>query len=65
MKLFEDQDRPSLETLATVIAHSQVVIALPQTRTFPLPAGFYRRDRAILDWIAAEGRRVGRGFALM
>jgi len=67
MKLFEDQDRPGLETLATVIAHSQIVVAQwqTQTRTFPLPAGFDQRDRAILDWIAAEGRRVGRGFALM
>ena len=29
------------------------------------PAGFDEVDVAILDWIVAEGRRIGRGFALM
>lgn len=65
MKLIEDQDRPDLETLAAVIAHSQIVVVRPVTRTARLPTGFDEFDLAILDWIAAEGRRVGRGFALM
>jgi hypothetical protein len=30
-----------------------------------LPTGFDRVDAVILDWIAGEGRRIGRGFALM
>ena len=49
----------NLETLAAVIAHSQIVVAeqAPRRR---LPAGFDDVDVAILDWIAAEGRRAGR-----
>ena len=65
MKLMEDQDRPDLEMLAAVIAHSQIVVARPDTRVARLPMGFDEFDLAILDWIAAEGRRVGRGFRLM
>ena len=53
-----------LETLAVVIARSQIVVA---DRTPPrrLPAGFDDVDAAILDWIAAEGRRTGRNFLRM
>lgn len=65
MKFIEDQDRPALKTLAAVISHSQIVLAQPETRTARLPAGFDELDLAILDWIAAEGRRIGRGIALM
>jgi len=55
-----------LETLTTVIAHSQIVVA----RAFAgaarrLPAGFEAADVAILDWIASEGRRAGRGLVRM
>jgi hypothetical protein len=46
-------DRPDLETLAAVIAHSQIVVAAPVRR---LPAGFDAVDIAILDWIVAETR---------
>jgi hypothetical protein len=46
-----------LETLAMVIARSQIVVADPARR--PLPLGFDEVDAAILDWIAAEGRRAG------
>ena len=56
--------RPDLETLVAVIARSQIVVAqalaLPRSRQ--LPAGFEAVDIAILDWIAAEGRRASRGF---
>jgi hypothetical protein len=46
-------DRPALDTLVAVIAHSQIVVAAPRGR---LPAGFDEVDIAILDWIVAETR---------
>jgi hypothetical protein len=57
-----DQDPFRLETIAAVIAHSPIVVEQPAAR---FPAGFEEVDVAILNWIAAEGRRVGRGFVLM
>ena len=53
-----------LETLAAVIARSQILVVdrIPRRR---LPAGFEDADVAILDWIAAEGRRAGRSFVRM
>ena len=61
--------RPDLETLAAVIARSQIVVAqafarptLVRSWTRHLPAGFEAADIAILDWIAAEGRRVERSY---
>lgn len=63
-------NRPDIDALTAVlvlVAHSQIVV--PSTvgegraASFPLPAGFDDVDRAILEWIAAEGRRVGRGLA--
>jgi hypothetical protein len=62
MKDAMDRDRISIETFAAVIARSPIVMVRPVAR---LPAGFDDVDVAILDWIAAEGRRVGRGFARM
>jgi hypothetical protein len=53
-------DQPDLETLAAVIARSPIVIADPALRPVRLPARFDEVDLAILDWIAAEGRRIGR-----
>jgi hypothetical protein len=44
-----------------VIAHSQ--IAVTQHRAVPtLPAGFEYADITVLDWIAAEERRLGRSL---
>jgi hypothetical protein len=65
--------RPDLETLAAVIARSPIVVRQVIVRQVlvqaaahgRLPAGFEEVDIAILDWIAAEGRRVGRRFARM
>ncbi len=65
MKLSVDQDHLTLETLASVIAHSQIVVAEPAKSAALFPAGFDDVDVAILDWIAAEGRRVGRSFVRM
>ncbi len=51
-------------TLAAVIAHSQIVVPSPESASC-LPAGFDAVDLAILDWIAAEGKRVGRSCLSM
>ena len=52
--------RPDVETLAAVIGHSQIVVAAPRQ----LPADFDEVDIAILDWIIAESRLVGRSYCL-
>lgn len=62
MKLLMDQDRATVEALVAAIADSPIVVARPAAC---FPAGFDEVDVAILNWIAAEGRRIGRGFALM
>ena len=55
-----------LDTLVAVIAHSQIVLAATAADCRPLsgrpslPDGFGEVDIAVLEWIAAEGRRVGR-----
>jgi hypothetical protein len=63
-------NRPDIDTLAAVlalVAHSQIVVAeLKAERVLKsrfLPVGFDDVDIAILEWIVAEGRRLGRGFA--
>lgn len=53
-----------LETLAAAIARSQIVVA-ERTPRRRLPAGFDDVDVAILDWIAAEGRRASRSLVRM
>ncbi len=54
---------PDLATLAAVIARSQIiVVAEPATA---LPDGYDEVDVAVLEWIAAEGRRAGRSFVRM
>ncbi len=55
----------SLALLVTVIARSQIVVRQPAKPARPLPAGFEAADLAILEWIAAEGRRAGRRLALV
>jgi hypothetical protein len=54
---------PDLGTLLAVIAHSQIVVAPLAADRRPLPPGFGEVDIAILEWIAAEGRRAGRAMA--
>jgi hypothetical protein len=73
MKLATDQQCTDLETLAAVIAHSEIIVAqIAAHRGFAwpaqsrvLPAEFDETDIAVLDWIAAEGRRAGRSFVRM
>ncbi len=47
-------------TLTAAIAHSQIVVTSAAAQHFP--AGFDDRDVAILQWIAAEGRRAKRSY---
>jgi hypothetical protein len=56
---------PDIATLAAMISHSQIVVPEPPRYTLCFPAGYEEIDIAILNWIAAEGRRVDRGLALM
>ena len=56
---------PDLATLRAVIAHSQIYIPALTGSARPLPFGFDAADLAILEWIAAEGRRTGRRLAVM
>jgi hypothetical protein len=62
MKLAAISDRPDLDTLTAVIARSPIVVAEPARQSCRLPAGFDEVDAAILHWIAAEGRRIDRGY---
>ena len=55
MQVAMNQDRTDLDTLAVVVAHSEIVVTGPVKR---LLAGFDDIDIDILDWIAAEGRRA-------
>ncbi len=64
MKLLANQNhqnRRTLETVTALIARSQIVVAAPAKSAALFPAGFDEVDVAILDWIATEGRRLGRG----
>jgi hypothetical protein len=65
MELLLNRDALTLETLATVIARSQIVVATLVDPAARLPAGFDEIDVAVLDWIVAEGRRLGRNFVRM
>ena len=55
-------DVAALPMLVAVIAHSQIVVAASAKR---LPDGFDALDVAILEWIAAEGHRLGRRLPLV
>jgi hypothetical protein len=63
MKLSRDQDSLAFKILAAMIAHSQIVVAQPAKSAPHFPAGFDEVDISILDWIAAEARRVGSTLA--
>jgi hypothetical protein len=58
-------DATDLATLVAAIARSPIVVARAAAPAPSLPVGYDGVDVAILDWIAAEGRRIGRGFARM
>ena len=50
-----------VDTLAAVIAHSQIVVVAQRKR---LPAGFDEADIAILDWIISESRHLSRSYLM-
>lgn len=54
-----------LGTLAALIARSPIVVAAERPKIAHLPAGFDETDVAVLEWIAAEGRRARHAFARM
>lgn len=60
MELTTATNNPDIVTLAAVIARSQIVVAGARSDARRFPAGFDDADIAILEWIAAEGRRAGR-----
>ena len=64
MKTGRNQVRPDPSVLSAVIAHSQIVVMLPAVTVTAqhLPAGFDDVDIAILELIAAEGRRIRPNF---
>ena len=66
MKPCWDQNGLALETFVAIIAHSQIVVVVqPAKPASRLPAGYDEADISILDWIAAQGQRVGRSFVRM
>lgn len=54
-----------LATLRAVIARSQIYVPASPRQARLLPPGFDTADIAVLEWIAAEGRRAGRRLAVM
>jgi hypothetical protein len=62
LRLIPGSYSPTIESLSAAIAHSQIVVAQPYRAVSSLPAGFDYADIAVLDWIAVEGHRQGRGL---
>jgi hypothetical protein len=60
-------DIDMLAAVLALVAHSQIVVARRigegAARSRSLPAGYNDVDLAVLEWIAAEGRRLHRGLA--
>ena len=65
MKLSIDQGHLVLDTIAALISRSPIVAPEPAKCAARLPAGFDDVDVAVLEWIAAEGRRFGRSLVRM
>ena len=60
MQILVDCEHSLLAAILALIGRSPITVV----RQAPnLPAGFTEVDVAILDWIAEEGRRIGRGYA--
>jgi len=65
MKTAAYYDQSDVERLTAVIARSPIVVAACFDGAKRLPDGFDQVDIAILDWIAAEGRRAGHTYLRM
>jgi hypothetical protein len=61
MNIFIGRDRSLLATIRALIGRSPIAIAPPIAN---LPAGFTEVDVTVLDWIAAEGRRIRPNYVL-
>jgi hypothetical protein len=61
MKMPLGRNHSLLETIMALIGQSPIVVAKPLAN---LPAGFTEVDVMVLDWIAAEGRRIRADYAL-
>jgi hypothetical protein len=53
MKSLKNQNSVSLSAIATVVAHSPIMVERPAHPLARLPYGFDRTDIIILDWIVA------------
>jgi hypothetical protein len=51
MKSLKNQSGVSLSAIATVVAHSPIMVERPVHPLARLPYGFERTDISILDWI--------------
>jgi hypothetical protein len=59
MQILLRGDHSLLQAILAMIGRSPIAVA---RRAVDLPRGFTEADVAVLDWIAAEGRRIGRGY---
>ena len=59
MQILVRSDRSLLQAILAMIGRSPIAVARPAV---DLPDGFTEVDVAVLEWIAAEGRRFGQGF---
>jgi hypothetical protein len=66
MAIITDEQRADIETLKALIACSPIIVRHRKVALQPcLPAGFDLVDAAILEWIAAESRRVSGSLVRM
>jgi hypothetical protein len=65
MKMLMGRELSLLETILALISRSTIAVAKPVVAEpiANLPAGFTAADVAVLNWITAEGRRIGRSYA--
>jgi hypothetical protein len=59
MKILTGREHSLLETMLALIGRSPIEV--PKALT-DLPAGYTEVDVAVLDWIAAEGRRISHSY---
>jgi hypothetical protein len=62
--LFPDEFHPELTALIAIMARSTIRITRPRVDRHDFPAEFDDVDIAILKWIAAESRPLGRQHRL-
>jgi hypothetical protein len=60
MKVLIGRERSLLEAILALIGRSPIAVTRAAAQ---LPAGFTRTDVAVLEWIAAEARYIGRRHA--